>query len=174
MFRKGLLRDENLLMIAPTGTGKTLVGELAGLRKLFNGDKGKMLYLGNLVALVNQKYELFKRRYGKQFNVAIRVGMSKLDVGEEDIIIVEDGKGFVAKFPSKKFLCPMCGGISTDPNTCNSGDEMAPGKVCDWKSWGLFGTMGKGVYVCVKKPFAVFEIFKPVELVNGLTKGSEA
>jgi len=89
-IKKGLLKNENLLVIAPTGTGKTLIGEIAGVSKLFKGDQGKLLYLGNLVALVNQKYELFKRRYGKYFNVAIRVGMSRLDVGEEDIIIVDE------------------------------------------------------------------------------------
>ncbi|MFX1295180.1 MAG: DUF5814 domain-containing protein [Promethearchaeota archaeon] len=89
-IKNGLLNNENILMIAPTGTGKTLIGELAGISKLFKNDAGKILYLGNLVALVNQKYETFKKRYGKYFNIAIRVGMSKLDIEGEDIIIVDE------------------------------------------------------------------------------------
>jgi helicase len=89
-IQNGLLDNANLLVVAPTGTGKTLIGELAGIPKLFKSMEGKMLYLGNLVALVNQKYENFKRRYGRYFNVAIRVGMSKIDVGNEEIIIVDE------------------------------------------------------------------------------------
>ncbi|NVM54770.1 MAG: DEAD/DEAH box helicase [Candidatus Helarchaeota archaeon] len=88
-IQNGLLRNENLLISAPTGTGKTLIGELAGISNLFKRERGKLLYLANLVALVNQKYENFKNRY-KQFNVAIRVGMSKIDIGDEDLVIVDE------------------------------------------------------------------------------------
>ncbi len=88
-IQNGLLRNENLLISAPTGTGKTLVGELAGISSLFQRERGKLLYLANLVALVNQKYENFKSRY-KQFNVAIRVGMSKIDIGGEDLVIMDE------------------------------------------------------------------------------------
>ena len=90
-IQNGLLEDENLLIVAPTGTGKTLIGELGSIPKLFrNQQAGKILYLGNLVALVNQKYETFKKRYGKYFRVAIKVGMSTLDVKNEDLVIVDD------------------------------------------------------------------------------------
>jgi len=88
-MKNGLLRNDNLLISAPTGTGKTLVGELAGISNLFRKDGGKFLYLANLVALVNQKHENFNHRY-RQFNVAIRVGMSKIDIGDEDLVIVDE------------------------------------------------------------------------------------
>ena len=88
-MKNGLLRNESLLISAPTGTGKTLVGELAGISNLFRKDGGKFLYLANLVALVNQKHENFNHRY-RQFNVAIRVGMSKIDIGDEDLVIVDE------------------------------------------------------------------------------------
>ena len=36
-----------------------------------------------------------------------------------------------------EFICPCCKGISTNPYECNSGKKVG-GKVCDWKSYGLF------------------------------------
>jgi len=54
------------------------------------------------------------------------------------------------------FICPSCGGISTNPYECNASEE------CDWKSYGLFGTMGKGIYVFVKSEMRGQEIFKPL------------
>lgn len=88
-IQNGLLKNEKMLISAPTGTGKTLIGELAAITKLYRNDEGKVLYLGNLVALVNQKYQNFKSRY-RDFYVTIRVGMSKIDVGEEDLVIVDE------------------------------------------------------------------------------------
>lgn len=72
------------------------------------------------------------------------------------------------KFPSGKFVCPNCGGVSTDYSTCNSGVPMADGQPCDWKAWGLFRTFGKGYWFVVKDDFlacpVVHEIFMPLEL----------
>jgi len=86
-IENGLLNNENLLIVAPTSTGKTLCGELAGIPKALNG--GVMVYLSPLVALTNTKYEEFKRKYGEILNVAIRVGMSKIDVRGEDLVIID-------------------------------------------------------------------------------------
>ncbi len=88
-IENGLLEHKNLLIGAPTGTGKTLIGELASISNYFRNRGGKILYLGNLVALVNQKYEVFKHRY-PEFKVAIKVGMSKIDVKNEDLVVVDE------------------------------------------------------------------------------------
>ena len=66
-----------------------------------------------------------------------------------------------------KFRCPMCGGVSTDPHCCNTGlnmvkDRRRKPKVCDWKSYGLFGTLGKGVTIYVKEKLRSEHIFMPV------------
>jgi hypothetical protein len=68
----------------------------------------------------------------------------------------------------KKFRCPSCGGISTNPYECNSGEEMSKGKICDWKVYGLFGDLGKGVYVYIKDKLRGETIFTPIswEKVN--------
>lgn len=87
----------------------------------------------------------------------------------KDVKVFETIKQLKETFPSHKFVCPACNGISTDPSTCNSGKEISKGKVCDWKSWGLFRTMGKGYRFIVKEDFlnnpVVHEIFMPTELV---------
>ncbi len=84
----GLLRGENLLIVSSTTSGKTLIGELTGLPKAFEGKK--MIYLAPLVALANQKYLEFKTKYEKLgIKTAIRVGMSRIDVGDEEFVIVD-------------------------------------------------------------------------------------
>lgn len=60
-----------------------------------------------------------------------------------------------------QFRCPWCCGVSTDAYTCDSGIKR-DGKVCDWKAYGLFGTLGKGVFVYVKERLQGQSIFMPV------------
>jgi len=88
-IQAGLLEKENLLVVSATASGKTLIGEIAGIPKALTG--GKLLFLTPLVALANQKYRDFKKRYGKMgLNVSIRVGMSRINAKEEIIIPEEN------------------------------------------------------------------------------------
>lgn len=81
-LQAGLLEEENLLVVSATASGKTLIGELAGIPHALEG--GKFLFLTPLVALANQKYRDFKKRYQKLgLNVSIRVGMSRIKAKEE-------------------------------------------------------------------------------------------
>ena len=73
----GLFDGEDQLVVSATATGKTLVGELAGLNRVLNGE-GKLLFLVPLVALANQKYEDFQDEYGHLVDVSIRVGASRI------------------------------------------------------------------------------------------------
>ena len=73
----GLLDGEDQLVVSATATGKTLIGEMAGLHRLLSGN-GKMLFLVPLVALANQKHEDFEDEYGELANVTIRVGSSRI------------------------------------------------------------------------------------------------
>ncbi len=73
----GLLEDEDQLVVSATATGKTLLGELAGLNRLLQGE-GKLLFLVPLVALANQKEEDFQAEYGHLADVTIRVGASRI------------------------------------------------------------------------------------------------
>lgn len=76
--RNGLLDGDDQLVVSATATGKTLVGELAGIDRALKGE-GKLLFLVPLVALANQKHEDFEDRYGDLVDVSIRVGSSRID-----------------------------------------------------------------------------------------------
>lgn len=87
---------------------------------------------------------------------------------DEKVLVFENEEAYLERFPSRKFVCCCCGGITTDYQECNSGKEMAKGKICDWKVYGLFGDLGKGIRVLFKsriqdipKPVVMF---RPVEL----------
>ncbi len=75
--RNGLLEGRDQLVVSATATGKTLVGELAGIDRALKGE-GKLLFLVPLVALANQKYEDFEADYGDILDVTIRVGASRI------------------------------------------------------------------------------------------------
>lgn len=60
------------------------------------------------------------------------------------------------------FRCPACGGISKNAYECNAGGYLGPGKVCDWKVYGLFKDLGKGVFIFVKEKMYGQKIFMPV------------
>ncbi|MFB6152077.1 MAG: DEAD/DEAH box helicase, partial [Haloarculaceae archaeon] len=76
----GVTEGRDQLVVSATATGKTLVGEMAGIDRVLNG-KGKMLFLVPLVALANQKHEAFEERYGDMVDVSLRVGASRINDG---------------------------------------------------------------------------------------------
>ena len=79
--QNGALDGEDQLVVSATATGKTLIGELAGVDRVLKGE-GKMLFLVPLVALANQKHEDFEERYGDLVDVTIRVPRPVGDAGD--------------------------------------------------------------------------------------------
>jgi helicase len=77
----GLLFGKDLLVVAATASGKTFIGEMAGLKNYLEG-RGRMLFLVPLVALANQKYERFTERYGKFAKTGLLTGVSRLNLPE--------------------------------------------------------------------------------------------
>lgn len=96
-IKEGLLKGEDLLVVSATGSGKTLVGELPGIINAMKGKK--FLFLTPLVALANQKYRDFKKKYSSLgLKVAIKVGRNRikskgilkipdLDISSADIVV---------------------------------------------------------------------------------------
>lgn len=114
-IKNGLMEDENLLVVSQTASGKTLIGELAGIPKALNNKK--MVYLSPLVALANQKYRDFKRDYEKLgLSVAIKVGYNKIKTENElyipdkpinnaDIIVATyEGLDYILRSGNYKYL----------------------------------------------------------------------
>ncbi|MCC2508977.1 DEAD/DEAH box helicase [Methanimicrococcus blatticola] len=78
----GLLKHQNLMIVSATATGKTLIGEIAGVENVLS-KKGKMLYLVPLVALANQKYDQFTTRYNEiGLKTSIRIGAEMIKTKE--------------------------------------------------------------------------------------------
>ena len=74
----GLFKGKDQLVTSVTATGKTLIGELAGIENILR-KKGKMLYLVPLVALANQKYDQFTDKYGSLgITTSIRIGSARI------------------------------------------------------------------------------------------------
>ena len=79
-----LLRGSSVVVSAPTGSGKTLVGETAILTALARGEKA--IYTTPLKALSNQKLREFQKIFGKR-----RCGLKTGDVdinGDADVMIM--------------------------------------------------------------------------------------
>ena len=85
-IQKGLLSERsNLLVMAPTSGGKTLVGELAGISRVLKEKDAKMLYLVPIVALANIRTEEFKKKYKPlKLKIIKRIGESIFEKKEED------------------------------------------------------------------------------------------
>jgi helicase len=58
----GVLDGKSLLVVAPTSSGKTLIGELAAIQAVTSGKKA--VFLLPYRALVNEKFEDFSERFG--------------------------------------------------------------------------------------------------------------
>ena len=77
----GLLYGRHLLVVSATASGKTFIGEMAGLKNHLEG-RGHTLFLVPLVALAVQKYQRFEERYGKFAGVGVLIGQARIRLPE--------------------------------------------------------------------------------------------
>ncbi|WP_122262119.1 DEAD/DEAH box helicase [Ornithinimicrobium cerasi] len=63
----GVLSGKSVFVVAPTGSGKTLIGEIAAIQQALTGGRSVMLL--PLRALVNDKFAYFERVYGDRLRV---------------------------------------------------------------------------------------------------------
>ncbi len=81
-IKKGLLEGKNLLIVASTSAGKTLIGEIAAINNNFMG-KGKAIFCFPLVALANTKYREFKKSY-PFLRFSLKVGKTRIIEGSSN------------------------------------------------------------------------------------------
>jgi len=79
--KAGLLEGRDQLVVSATATGKSLIGEMAGIKNLLEG-RGKLLFLVPLVALANQKFDQLSAYNALGFRTSIRVGVSRIRMGK--------------------------------------------------------------------------------------------
>jgi helicase len=65
----GVLVDKSLLVVAPTGAGKTFVGEMAAMKAISEGKR--TVFLLPYRALVNEKYQDFAASYGEMLGLRV-------------------------------------------------------------------------------------------------------
>jgi len=91
----GLLDGKNLVMAAPTASGKTLVAEMAALKTIMKEGR-KVLYIVPLRALASEKFKEFKRKY-EPMGVRVAISMGDLDRADSwlaryDLIVITSEK----------------------------------------------------------------------------------
>ena len=97
-IKAGLLHQKNLLVSAPTASGKTLIATLAMINNLINNN-GKVVYLSPLRALAAEKFSEFKKiekiPLGRKIKVQISTGdFESFDktLEQSDVIILTNEK----------------------------------------------------------------------------------
>lgn len=73
----------------------------------------------------------------------------------ERVRVFDTVDGMLAAIGKPEFRCPKCNGVSSSPYECS----VEP---CDWKVYGLFRDLGKGVYVFVKEKVRGELLFMPL------------
>lgn len=108
---KGLLNGNNLLVVAPTSSGKTFVGEMAAIHYSYQGKKS--LFLVPFKAIAEEKYDEFNLKYKDLgFSICIsdrdhREHDEDIRVGNYDIAILtyEKLSGMLVSTPSLLSNC---------------------------------------------------------------------
>lgn len=89
----------------------------------------------------------------------------------DEVIVFKNSDEMLDKVkPHLGFRCPNCEGKTKSPYVCDSGKKVDDDKTCDWKVYGLFGTLGKGARITIsenwiEKPI-VQSIFYPLAWEN--------
>jgi len=82
-IQKGLFFRKSFLVCAPSGSGKTLIGEVCAVNNVFQ-KFGKSIYLVPYKALATEKYVHFKKSY-KRFGVKTELSIGDYDVDDDKL-----------------------------------------------------------------------------------------
>ncbi|MFX1365879.1 MAG: DEAD/DEAH box helicase [Promethearchaeota archaeon] len=82
-IEKGLFFRKSFLVCAPSGSGKTLIGEICAIHNAFQAF-GKSIYLVPYKALATEKYYHFKKNY-ERFNLKIELSIGDYDIDDSKL-----------------------------------------------------------------------------------------
>ena len=80
-----LIEGDSVVVSAPTGSGKTLVGETAIITALARGQKA--IYTTPLKALSNQKLREFQALFGTR-RVGLKTGDVEINAADADVVVM--------------------------------------------------------------------------------------
>ncbi|HME51804.1 MAG TPA: DEAD/DEAH box helicase [Candidatus Lokiarchaeia archaeon] len=83
-LQHGLFFRQSMLVISPSGSGKTLIGELAAINSIIESF-GKAAYLVPLKALATEKYKHFVKCYAR-LGIKIEISIGDYDLPAEDLV----------------------------------------------------------------------------------------
>jgi replicative superfamily II helicase len=108
-IQKGLFFRKSFLISAPSGSGKTLIGEICAMHNIFQ-EFGKSIYLVPYKALATEKYFHFKKLYSR-FKINIELSIGDYDVDDSkledaDIIVTtyEKMDSLIRNFYDKEWI----------------------------------------------------------------------
>ncbi|EUD69534.1 adenosinetriphosphatase [Plasmodium inui San Antonio 1] len=111
MFHATFHTDENILLGAPTGSGKTVIGELCILRNLLHHERQKAVYVCPMKAIVNERHKSWTSKFKSLLNKNVieltgDKNENKENIAESDIIICTPEKLDVISrnWKNKKFV----------------------------------------------------------------------
>ncbi|WP_440059750.1 DEAD/DEAH box helicase [Thermogladius sp. 4427co] len=122
----GLFTNRNMLIVSPTASGKTLIGEIAIVRAVESGLKG--VYLLPLRAIANEKYTEFKVLESLGFRIGISTGDydSPAEELEDKDIIVATYERFDSLLRIKPFWMRKVGIVVIDELHTINDPERGP------------------------------------------------
>jgi len=82
-IRKGVFFRKSFLVCAPSGSGKTLIGEICAVNNVFQ-KFGKSIYLVPYKALATEKYVHFKKSY-ERFGVRVELSIGDYEIDDSKL-----------------------------------------------------------------------------------------
>jgi helicase len=185
--RAGVLSGRSLLVSAPTSSGKTFVGEMAGIHAALSGRK--VVYLVPTKALAEAKYRRFRARYEA---VGLRVAIATRDRrhqqeqvarGEFDLLVAVPEK-MRAMLAERSAMAGMIGAVVADELQVLGDAERGPclelllgdliAESPDLQVVGLSAVLGEAERLAEwLGAELVREERRPVELRRGVLDGAE-
>ncbi len=127
-IKKGLFFRNSFLVCAPSGSGKTLIGEVCAVNNIFERF-GKSVYLVPFKALATEKYFHFKRSY-ERFGIIVELSIGDYDIDDSklqnaDIIVTtfEKMDSLLRNFYDKEWIMTISTIIIDEIHSVGEGDR---------------------------------------------------